>query len=226
MARILAGHGFSEVYCTPHCISGLYENTPAIVRDRVARLQQALDLAEIPLRLWPGMEYYLDSRFFEELPDLQPLGQSRLLLVEAPNWAGCDLIVENIRQIVASGYVPLIAHPERCNLIVAPEPDEGLWARARWWFGGGVSKPPSDLLSQLQGLGCLFQGNLGSFAGRYGKLVEKRAVALLEAGLYSCLGSDSHPLPGLEIMISDGIEKVSRLTPDHRQLLSAGRLFI
>jgi protein-tyrosine phosphatase len=77
----------------------------------------------------------------------------------------------------------------------------------------------------LQSLGCLFQGNLGSFSGRYGKLVEKRAVALLDAGVYSCIGSDSHPLPGLEAMISDGLAEVRRLTVEHPRLLSAERLF-
>ncbi len=224
MARTLSRHGFSEVYCTPHCISDLYENTPAIVRDRVTRLQQSLDRSEIPLRLRPGMEYYLDARFPEQLSDLQPLGESRLLLVEAPAWAGSDLIVNNIRQIIARGFVPLFAHPERCNLIAAPGQGGGLWARARNLIGSGEPKPALGLLAQLQNLGCLFQGNLGSFAGRYGKLVEKRSVALLEAGLYSCLGSDSHPLPGLEEMITGGLEKVRRLSSNHRQLLSAVRL--
>ncbi len=223
MARILFKHGFSTVHCTPHCISGLYENNPVIVRDRVTRLQQALDRAEITIRLRPGMEYYLDARFSEHLPDLQPLGESRLLLVEAPAWAGADVIVGNIRQIVARGFVPLIAHPERCHLIAAPG-QGGLWAKTRSLFGRAEPKPAWDLLAQLQDLGCLFQGNLGSFAGRYGKIVEHHAVSMLEAGLYSCIGSDSHPLPGLDEMISAGLEAVCRLNSNHRQLLSASRL--
>ncbi len=226
MARILSRYGFSVVHCTPHCISGLYENTPAIVRDRLTCLQQALVRAEIPIRLKPGMEYYLDGRFSVQLSDAQPLGESRLLLVEAPAWAGGEMIVDNIRQIVARGFVPLFAHPERCQLISAPGQGVGLWATTRRLLGGEEPKPSCDLLSQLQSLGCLFQGNLGSFAGRYGKLVEKRAVALLEAGVYSCLGSDSHPLPGLEEMISGGLESLRRLTSNYSQLLSADRLFL
>jgi protein-tyrosine phosphatase len=107
---------------------------------------------------------------------------------------------------------------------VVPELGGDLWAKARNLFGRDKPKPALGLLSQLQDLGCLFQGNLGSFVGRYGKLVEKRAVILLETGLYSCLGSDSHPLPGLEEMISGGLEKVRCLTSNHRQLLSADRL--
>ncbi len=228
MARTLVRFGFSEVYCTPHCISGLYENTPTIVRDRVTRLQQSLDRSDIPLRLRPGMEYFLDARFPDQLSDLQPLGDSRLLLVEAPSWAGSDMIVENIRQIVASGFVPLFAHPERCKLIEAPGQGGSLWARASKLFGKGVAEPASasGLLSQLQDLGCLFQGNLGSLAGRYGKFVEKRAELLLAAGLYHCLGSDSHPLPGLEEMISGGLERVRSLADNHLQLLSADLLLL
>lgn len=224
MARTLVQFGFAEVYCTPHCISGLYENTPQIVRERLLVTQNALEREGIPLLLRPGMEYYLDSRFPDVLENPQTLGASRLLLVEAPAWAGADLIVANIKNIVASGYVPLLAHPERCTLFPVLSSAPGVLAKACNLLGFGGSEPVTDLLPQLQSAGCLFQGNLGSFAGRYGRLVEKRAVAFLEAGVYSCLGSDSHPLPGLEEMIAEGLEDVHALARDPQQILCARAL--
>ena len=46
--------------------------------------------------------------------------------------------------------------------------------------------------SSLSDLGCLFQGNLGSFAGQYGSAVQKRAEMLQAAGRYFCYGTDGH----------------------------------
>jgi protein-tyrosine phosphatase len=224
MARTLVQFGFVEVHCTPHCIRGLYENTPVIVNERLDLLQKALEQAAIPLLLRPGMEYYLDSRFSDCLDKPQTLGKSRLLLVEAPTWAGADLIIDNIQKVVNHGYVPLMAHPERCNLFPVLRSSSGMLAKTRNLLGLGAAEPATDLLQQLQRCGCLFQGNLGSFAGRYGRLVKKRAESFLDAGIFSCLGSDSHPLPGLEEMIADGLEQVHRLANDPRKLLSARNL--
>lgn len=224
MARMLQEQGFAEVHCTPHCIHGLYENTPAIVRSRLISLQKALDQARIPLWLKPGMEYYLDSHFPEQLRDLQPLGNTRFLLVEAPTWAVREMVLDNLRRIVAAGYVPLLAHPERWSLLSPPEPMEGPWRKVRGLFRSAEEQHSADLFDRLQGMGCLFQGNLGSFVGRYGREVEKRALIFLKAGLYSCLGSDSHPRPGLEEMVSMGIRTLYRLTDQHQSLLWATRL--
>ena len=224
MARTLEGVGFAEVHCTPHCIHGLYENSPAIVGERLAELQQALRNEGIRLRLKPGMEYYLDSHFPACLENPQTLGASRLLLVEAPTWADAGIVLENLRKVVAQGYVPLLAHPERWSLLAPPEQGRGAGALFARLLQGGKGAPSLELLGELQRLGCLFQGNLGSFAGRYGKDVEKRAWAFLRAGLYSCLGSDSHPRPGLEEMIDTGLRRLHERSDLAEELLSASRL--
>ena len=46
--------------------------------------------------------------------------------------------------------------------------------------------------SRLLGAGCAFQLNLFSLTGMYGERVEKRAQQLLERGLYSFVGTDTH----------------------------------
>ncbi len=223
MARILEGFGFVEVHCTPHCIHGLYENTPAIVGERLAELQQALVREGIRLRLKPGMEYYLDSHFPASLERPQLLGDSRLLLVEAPTWAEAGLVLENLRKVVARGYVPLLAHPERWGLLAPPGQGGARHLMSRL-LGRGRAGSSGELLDELQRMGCLFQGNLGSFAGHYGKDVEKRAWAFLRAGLYSCLGSDSHPRPGLEEMIETGLRRLHERSEQATELLSAARI--
>jgi protein-tyrosine phosphatase len=200
MAKMLAAAGFTEVYCTPHCIRGIYDNTPQTVRLGVLALQSVLDGENIPLRLHPGMEYYLDEYFPQALDDPQPLGATSFLLIEAPSQADPALVRENIHQAVRYGFVPLFAHPER-TLFLDPTPaGEGAWTRlgrALRFFSSPPSSsptvfPPDSELGYLREMGCLFQGNLGSFAGVYGSRVRQRAAAMHRAGLYRCFGSDGH----------------------------------
>jgi protein-tyrosine phosphatase len=123
MARILATHGFRQVCCTPHCIRGAYDNTPTEVRRAVAELQAAIDREAIPLRLLAGMEYCLDESFAAQTEEILPLGNSRLVLVEAP-WQGrIEVVSEGIFRIVRQGMTPLLAHPERTPLLAPPETD-------------------------------------------------------------------------------------------------------
>jgi protein-tyrosine phosphatase len=146
------------------------------------------------------MEYYLDEYFPQALDDPQPLGATSFLLVEAPSQADPALVRENIHQAVRYGFVPLFAHPER-TLFLDPTPaGEGAWTRlgrALRFFSSPPSSsptvfPPDSELGYLREMGCLFQGNLGSFAGVYGSRVRQRAAAMHRAGLYRCFGSDGH----------------------------------
>ncbi len=220
MARGLADFGFSVVHCTPHCIAGHYEFSPMEVRAAVAALQGELDKAGIPLRLRAGMEYYLDEHFARFAANLLPLGESRLVLCEAPPMAIPEVVAEQLGRIVAAGWLPLVAHPERTEPVwrmleaqhraafeeeaddlddangaaeeVAP-PRRSFWQR---WFlpAAGTPRPAGTLSVPVPGFppGTHFQGNLGSFAGFYGPLPQRRAYELLQRGVYHCLASDLH----------------------------------
>jgi protein-tyrosine phosphatase len=192
MARILAAHGFRQVCCTPHCIGGAYDNTPTEVRRAVAELQAAIDREAIPLRLLAGMEYCLDEYFAAQTEEILPLGNSRLVLVEAP-WQGrIEVVSEGIFRIVRQGMRPLFAHPERSPLLAPPETD-GLVGKILARFSAQNAKNKTQsALDLFTGMGCLYQGNLGSFSGIYGRRVADRAREMLGQGLYACLGSDGH----------------------------------
>jgi protein-tyrosine phosphatase len=99
---------------------------------------------------------------------------------------------------------PLFAHPERCALLAPPGTEglfEGVWNR--------FSTPNAQLTAQnslemLKEMGCLFQGNLGSFSGVYGQRVAKRAREMLGQGLYACFGSDGHRAEALRSCLTAG----------------------
>jgi protein-tyrosine phosphatase len=177
MARLLAGAGFRQVFCTPHCIRGYYDTTPEAVGEAVAALQRTLDGEGIRLRLGPGMEYYLDECFLN-LKELQTLGESRLVLVEAPSQALEEVVMQGIEKVRGAGLTPLVAHPERSEVFTPSA-------------SGRLSLPE----------GTLLQANLGSFTGFYGKQVQRRAYDLLRAGRYAVFGSDAHDAARLAGML-------------------------
>lgn len=207
MARMLATSGFREVCCTPHCIRGSYDTTPNQVRQAVASLQAAIERDGIALRLHPGMEYYLDE-YFLELDTLQPLGNSRLILVEAPSQGDMTVIADGVFRIASQGLTPLFAHPERCALL-APPGSDGLFDRVWSRFASPAAKiTAQNSLNMLKEMGCLFQGNLGSFSGIYGRQVAERAGTMLSRGIYACLGSDGHrPEPLAKVLASGVMEQ-------------------
>ena len=196
MAQVLTAAGFNEVHCTPHCIHGVYDNTPSSVRAAVEQLQEQINREEIPLILHAGMEYYLDEYFLQKLSDVQPLGETSLLLVEFPmQHINPEQTKEQIFQIVRKGYTPVLAHPERYQFLIPQEERGGILNGFKWLFGKAQQQSELStpgLLAELQQQGCLLQGNIGSLVGYYGHKVQANAERLQQAGFYHFWGSDAH----------------------------------
>lgn len=220
MARLLAAAGFHTVHCTPHCIRGGFDNTPDQVRQATNNLQAELRRAGIPLAAQPGMEYYLDEYFPAHMENPQTLGNTRLVLVEAPSQATAEMIKENVFQVLRRGFVPLFAHPERCSLLAEPltqKRDGFLKQRSQRVFSKFFKTRPvagpfagDSLRAVLKDMGCLFQGNISSLAGWYGKEVRAQAMHNLTSDFYSFFGSDGHSVHSLEKVFLHGLEVLAR----------------
>ena len=103
---------------------------------------------------------------------LAQTAELRYMLIELPlrkpEKMGSIVPENEIRQLIADGYQPVLAHPERY-----------LWAS------------PADY-ERWHDAGALFQRNMGAVEGFYGSPVAERAGYLIEKGWYSLLGSDLH----------------------------------
>jgi len=202
MARALCGMGFSTVYCTPHLIKGSFEADSNIVMKAFLELKAKLKVESIHLELLLGREYYMDEFLLDYLREPIPLGNTRYILVEIPSHMEPEYVKQICYRIKCSGYTPMIAHPERCRLFSLPLSSK---SRFQKWFEVQRSRfkilsktsnvehrTPNSLLGYLTGVGCCFQGNLGSFAGCYGSAVCTNAVRLRDCCYYTCFGSDAH----------------------------------
>ena len=237
MAAVLAAAGFTRVWCTPHRIAGVFDPTPVTVLARVAELESRLAQAGIRVALLPATEYCLDELLLPSLSAPLPLDNS-MLLIEVPSISVPDFIGEMALQVIRSGFVPLIAHPERSQAFsCSPDTnrDSGFSLResVRSLFPGRRrsrtgfrDRSISPLLTLLAEMGCRFQGNIGSFAGIYGGTIRDTAIGFLKKGLYDRLGSDAHTPAGMGEWLGEGLDVVRNLVGEetlHRLLRPGNR---
>jgi protein-tyrosine phosphatase len=144
------------------------------------------------------MEYYLDDNFFSRLDDPQTfgapltLGDSDLLLFEMPGRGNFDLLRAAVEHIIKCGFTPLLAHPERYPYLVLDAAPRSLFRRL--WRDRKTAECSifHPVLAEIMQLGCLLQGDLGSFSGVYGPAAQHAANQHLARGHYHCFGSDGH----------------------------------
>ena len=204
IAALLAGKGFSKIYCTPHYMRGCYEASNDEIRRGIGELQQLIEDNGIPVTLLPGREYCLDEYLLAALEDPLTLGDSRQILVEIPPRIPFKMARQLFYEVVRSGFIPVIAHPERCPLLVPARHtahDRAIWGSISRFLSGGYpnrrqpevgDSTGSPLLDYLRELGCSFQGNHGSFNGFYGHHIKNAAQTLQGMGVYDRYGSDLH----------------------------------
>lgn len=165
--RLYEEAGIRTVWLTPHIMEDI-PNTPAQLRERFGELQQAYK-GSIELHL--AAEHMLDALFEERLEadDLLPIGEEgNHLLVETSYFNPPMDLKGMLKRIQAKGYHPLLAHPER--YVYMDERD----------------------YQELKDLDIKFQLNIPALVGMYGERVQKKAQQLLKAGMYTCMGNDTH----------------------------------
>lgn len=165
--RLYEEAGIRTVWLTPHIMEDI-PNTPAQLRERFGELQQAYK-GNIELHL--AAEHMLDALFEERLEanDLLPIGEEgNHLLVETSYFNPPMDLKGMLKRIQAKGYHPLLAHPER--YVYMDERD----------------------YHELKDLDIKFQLNIPALVGMYGERVQKKAQQLLKAGMYTCMGNDTH----------------------------------
>ncbi len=196
MAALLHKAGFQTIYCTPHLMKGFYDMDNRTVLAATLNLQKKIHAVNIKVEILPGREYYLDEFIGSYLKHPLTLGKTKYILIEIPNYVDGKFVKEVCFRIKCSGFIPMIAHPERCELFAASVKKK----KTFFELGGiknknatGVAKE-SGLITYLQEIGCAFQGNLGSFDGLYGHEVQQTANHLKEKKVFTHFGTDAHSL--------------------------------
>jgi protein-tyrosine phosphatase len=178
--RALKALGISKFHCTPHIIADLYPNTPETINAAREILVDALKAAEIDVELTAAAEHMVDESF-KVSNDLLCLPNKHILiemsyLNESPN------IEQVVFDLQIAGYTVILAHPERYNFYHESQ----------------------EKFHRLKDMNVLFQLNLLSVLGYYGREVKRCAEYLLEHQCYDLAATDFHHERHLKVL-SDGV---------------------
>jgi len=206
LARAAVAAGITMSVMTPHVHPGRYDNSLASIRASLAAFRHELAVRRIPLALRLGAEVRISSDIMQmvekaEVPYLGVCEGYSVVLLEFPHgqlMVGAEKLFE---WLLARRIRPLIAHPERNKEVVR-----------------NVEK-----IRPYVAMGCLLQLTGASIIGRFGKPMQRCAMALLERGWVAAVATDAHDLvhrpPNLDVardaLTAMGGEEWARTMTEH-----------
>lgn len=164
--------GYTKLITTPHIMWDMYKNTREIILNKLEILRTAVKEEGLNVEINAAAEYFLDDYVAGIVKNNEPLltVSGNMVLVEFsmahPSMSLKDILFDMQMQ----GYQPIIAHPERYIYL----------------------EKSKEFYDELKDIGCLFQCNLLSLTGYYGKSQQELARHLIKKGYYDLLGTDLH----------------------------------
>ena len=196
LIRRLKAAGFTGSVCTPHIWPELFpDNTPDVVAALVRGLQASLDEVGIDYTVWDGGELRLFDGVIDWMKQhgVPTLGPSRCVLCDFWERQWSAHIDQALEWLIAEGYRPILAHPERIPV-------------------------PGDLtehLDRMAKLGVRLQGNLRCLTMEEPAFSRERATQYLIDGRYHVMALDVHRIDTLESRL-EGIPLVSKIMNQER----------
>ncbi len=199
LLRGMRSLGYEKVITTPHIMSDAYKNTPKNIKEGLIKLRETALNEGIEIEIDAAAEYYLDDGFVDLLEQGEMMTVNGKYLLFETSYVSKPLRTEEmIFEITSAGYTPIMAHPERYRYI----------------------KEPMQEYGRFKELGVLFQVNLNSFGGHYGRSAKELADFLSKNGMIDYLGSDVHHQKHVSslknIFLSDAYGKIF----EHNQILN------
>lgn len=173
MCKIAWEDGVNTIIATPHYIDKESEIDPLHLLDKVDSLNREIKGKSFGLNILPGMEIFIapDLAKLYEDGKIITLNMKRYMLIEFPLYNSLPTyLFDMIFSLELKEVTPVIAHPERCNVII---------------------ENPGILYRFIE-KGCIIQVNAGSIEGKFGTTVQKTADTLLKHNMVHVIASDNH----------------------------------
>jgi protein-tyrosine phosphatase len=190
MAKMAVADGIKVMACTPHFMPGVYDNESSDVTQRVHTLNQQIRDEGIDLTVVTGCDAHIRPDFVSCLRDgrILPVNNSRYVLFEPPHNIAPPRLEDLLFNIVVTGYIPILTHPERLK-----------------WIENNY-----EIFERLVSIGVWMQITGGSLTGRFGKRPKYWAEKMLGAGMIHILATDAHNLGSRPPILSDARDLVAR----------------
>ena len=197
MARLAVDGGTTAIVTTPHSnIPGSNQNYfGREYAEKFKELNSRLKEENIPLKLYPGNEIYADENFVELIKSrkLLTLNNSDYALVEFDFVEQSDSVYRKLSSMIAEGYIPVIAHPERYAFVIED----------------------AHAPLKLKEMGCLLQINKGSLKGSFGRGAYVASHAIIGRELADVVASDAHSPYMRTPFLADAHDIITELHSDY-----------
>jgi len=170
MAELAADSGINHIVTSSH---GNYNNySLEEYNESFKKLQEILKEKKIPVKLYPGMEIFLDEFAIPLIKQnrLLSLNKTNYILVEFPFEESVKNVCSRIATLQSWQYRIILAHPERYIFV----------------------QKDLELVFYLEEQGCLLQVNQGSLLGDFGEKCRRLAVRMLNDGIVGVIATDAH----------------------------------
>lgn len=160
--------GFNKFLCTPHIFKELYPNDSDTIMGALDLVKNGLKEKGLVIEIGAAAEYMVDADF--KVTDGLLCLPGNYILIEMSYLSETTGFEQIVFDLKIHGYQVILAHPERYNF------------------------NHNNLIrfNRYKEIGVLFQLNLLSVCGYYGKEVKLTAEYLLENGLYDLAATDLH----------------------------------
>mgnify|MGYP003745753885 CR=1 FL=1 len=202
MATIAAKCGTSRIVATPHVDPLRLRHSSQqveIIKRAVDSLQKSIISCGLSVQVMPGMEIAMapDLVGYLNRGEVMTVADGgKYVLIELPFQMIPSYTEQEIFNIAASGYIPIIAHPER---------------------NASVIHNPNILIPFLKA-GALAHVNADSLTGREGPKSQKTAEILLSHGLAHIIASDGHSSTSRQSRLDRAFEIAARLVGEDKAL--------
>lgn len=163
--------GATDVVLTPHYIENSKYKTNN--KGKLKLLESLKEEAfRLNINLYLGNEVFVNNELEQLILDgeISTLNNTRYLLIELPMSNKIKNLKDIIYELKLKGIIPIIAHPERYEYV----------------------QKDYKYVEELIEEGAIFQSNIGSILGIYGRHAKKSVKKLLKNNYISFLASDIH----------------------------------
>lgn len=172
MIRDEKRQGVGKIILTPHYRRGMFETEQSTIQKRFERLQELNAHMQTGVSLYLGCEFHRSSDMVQvlEREEKPSLAGSRYVLTEFSHRDEYAKIRKTVYDLSVQGWIPIIAHGERCPSLV-----EDL-----------------DRVEEVRRLGARLQVTTGAIYGKHGFRYKWICKKLMSEDLIDFVATDAH----------------------------------
>ena len=180
LIRRLEQLGFKKVITSPHVMADGYTNSRETILSGRNEVREAIKANGIDIEFDATGEYNIDESMYGRIEQQQllPFGKN-YIMVEMPFLAKPAIMGDILYKLQTAGYNVILAHPERYSYF---------------------HENDFEAYNSLKDRNLLFQINIGSLAGIYGKAAKFTAEKMIDENMVDFVGTDMHGAKHLEIL--------------------------